>query len=96
MLRIQVPIDIGTVATSQSAVFALVTPMRVRDLLALAVLQALGKRAPAAARERNLASILAGLASRRYALKVDGRLYDDPESCVACSDTVTLRFFTQF
>jgi hypothetical protein len=94
MLHVQVPIDVGTAITSQNPVFALVTPMRVRELLELAVTQALGKRAPADKRERNLAQTVAGLASRRFAVDIDGKLYDDPEACVACSGTVTLRFFS--
>ena len=93
MLHVHVPIDIGTATTSQSPVFALATPMRVRELLQLAIEQALGKRAPADKRERNLATTLEGLVLRQFALDIDGRLYDDPDTCIVCSGTVTMRFF---
>lgn len=93
MLHVHVPIDIGTATTSQNLVFALATPMRVRDLLELAVVQALGKRAPAERRERHLETTLTGLALRKFSVDIDGRIFDDPEACVVCSGTVAMRFF---
>ena len=68
--------------------------MRVRELLELAIAQALGKRSPADRRQRNLATTLEGLVHKEFALDIDGRIYNDPEACIVCSGTVTMRFFS--
>ena len=93
MLRVAVPIDVSAVTRTASTAFALVTPLRVADLLTAAVIEALGPRAPEDKRERVVRSTIAGLASGTYVLDVDGRLYTDPDDVVVCSGTATLRFF---
>ena len=93
MLRVAVPIDVSAVARTASAAFALATPLRVRDLLTAAVVEALGPRAPQDKRERVVRSTLAGLAEATYVVEIDGRVYHDPDDVVVCSGTATLRFF---
>ncbi|HZO92777.1 MAG TPA: hypothetical protein VFB22_03330 [Candidatus Baltobacteraceae bacterium] len=93
MLRVAVPIDVSAVARTASAAFALATPLRVRDLLTAAVVEALGPRAPQDKRERVVRSTLAGLAEATYVVEIDGRVYDDPDEVVVCSGIATLRFF---
>ncbi|BDE05717.1 hypothetical protein WPS_09930 [Vulcanimicrobium alpinum] len=93
MLRVAVPIDVSAVTSTASAAFALATPLRVGDLLAAAVIEALGPRAPQDKRERVIRSTLAGLAGGEYVVEIDGRIYTDPHDVAVCSGTVTLRFF---
>ncbi|HTW85275.1 MAG TPA: hypothetical protein VMD91_14490 [Candidatus Sulfotelmatobacter sp.] len=93
MLRVAVPIDVTTVSCTASAAFALATPLRVGDLLAAAVVEALGPRAPADKRARVIASTLAGLRDRTFIVEIDGRTYTDPDDVAVCSGTVALRFF---
>ncbi|HEY0615385.1 MAG TPA: hypothetical protein VGC96_12115 [Candidatus Elarobacter sp.] len=95
MLRVAVPIDVTAVARTASAAFALATPLRVGDLVASAVIEALGPRAPQDKRERVVRSTLDGLRSGRYVVDVDGRSYTDPDDVVVCSGTATLRFFVR-
>lgn len=95
MLRVVVPIDVTAVSRTASTAFALVTPLRVGDLLASAVAEALGPRAPQDKRERVVRSTLASLAAGTYVVEVDGRVYTDPEDVVVCSGTATLRFFVR-
>ena len=95
MLRVAVPIDVSAVARTASAAFALATPLRVRDLLTAAVVEALGPRAPQDKRERVVRSTLAGLGEGTYVVEIDGRVYDDPDEVVVCSGTATLRFFVR-
>ncbi len=93
MLRVAVPIDVSAVSRTASAAFALATPLRVRDLLTAAVVEALGPRAPQDKRERAIRSTLAGLAESTFVVEIDGRVYDDPDEVVVCAGTATLRFF---
>ena len=93
MLRIAIPIDVSAVADSCSAAFALATPLRVGDLLAAAVVDALGRRAPQDKRDRMIRSTLDGLTGGRYVLEIDGRIYTHPDDVAVCSGTATLRFF---
>lgn len=95
MLQVQVPIDLGTIATTQSSAFALATPMRVRELLELAVPLALGRRSPADRRERVLRSALEGLDRGDFVIDIDGSIYNDPDSYLLCSGHVTMRFFSK-
>ena len=94
MIRVPVPIDLRMVSATTCTAFALVTPLRVDELLRLAVDEALGARAPEDKRERGLAATLDGLRAGKFVVDVDGRIYDRPECVVACAGTVTLRFFT--
>ena len=93
MLRVAVPIDVSAVARTASTAFALATPLRVADLLAAAVVEALGPRAPQDKRERVVTNTLDGLLSGAFVVEVDGRVYSDPEDVAVCSGTATLRFF---
>jgi len=93
MLRVAVPIDVSAVARTASAAFALATPLRVRDLVTAAIVEALGPRAPQDKRERVIRSTLTGLAQGTYLLEIDGRVYDGVDDVVVCSGTATLRFF---
>lgn len=93
MFRVAVPIDVSAVASTASTAFALVTPLRVADLVTAAVLEALGPRAPQDKRERVVGSTLDGLAQGTYVLEIDGRLYRHPEEVAVCSGTASLRFF---
>lgn len=93
MFRVTVPIDVSAVASTASAAFALATPLRVGDLVATAVLEALGPRAPQDKRERVLRSTIAGLVAGTYVVEIDGRVYTDPEDVAVCSGIAALRFF---
>lgn len=93
MIRVRVPLDIHAVAASGSGAFALGTPLRVRDVLSLAVREALGSRAPADKLARSLRATLLGLSSGRFAVDVNGRLFSDAESVVMCGPTADVRFF---
>ena len=93
MLRVAVPIDVSAVAAAASGAFALATPLRVGDLLAAAVVEALGPRAPQDKRERVIASTLAGLAGGSYVVEIDGRMYVHPDEVAVCAGTASLRFF---
>lgn len=91
----RIPLDLHTVATAGSAAFAFATPLRIRDLLALAVREAIGSRAPRDKFLRSMHRTLAGLAAGDFSVDVDGRTFVDAESVVVCEGTVQVRFFLQ-
>ena len=93
MLRVAVPIDVSAVSQAASTAFALATPLRVADLLAAAVIEALGPRAPQDKRERVVRSTLDGFGSGEFVVEIDGRMYDDLDDVAVCSGTAMLRFF---
>ena len=95
MIRVPVPIDLGTTLTAGASAFALATPIRVVTLLELAISRVLGGRAPADKRDRALRSTLAGMRAGTFQLHVDGRHIDDPERVIVCSGSATLRFFAR-
>ncbi len=95
MIRVSIPIDVGTIAATESSVFAHATPIRVDRLLALAVLEALGPRAPQDKRARAIRTTLAGFTAGLFTIEVDGRLFADPQGVVVCGNVATLRFFAQ-
>ena len=96
MIRVPVPIDLGTAVTAGASAFALVTPVRVATLLELAISRVLGRRAPADKRDRALRATLAGMRAGTFMLDVDGRHVDDPERIIVCSGgSATLRFFAR-
>ncbi len=72
------PLDIHAVASSGSGAFALATPLRVRDLISLAVREAIGLRAPQDKFARNLGTTLVGLSSGRYTVDINGRHFQRP------------------
>jgi hypothetical protein len=94
VIRVPIPIDVGTIAATASAAFALATPIRIDRLLALAVTEAMGMRAPADKRERGVSATLAGFAAGEFVVDVDGRIFRRPDEVVVCAGTATLRFFS--
>ncbi len=94
VIQVPVPIDVGTIAATASRVFALATPIRVDRLLALAVSEAMGARAPADKRARGVSTTLAGFAAGAFVVDVDGRIFRRPDETVVCSGVATLRFFS--
>ncbi len=95
MIRVSVPIDVRAVVETDSPAFALATPLRVDDLVALAVNEALGPRAPQDKRARALRATLGGLREGKFVVDVDGRTYQRAEDVVVCAGSVTLRFFIE-
>jgi hypothetical protein len=95
VIRVPVPIDLGTAVTAGATAFTFVTPIRVATLLELAIARALGRRAPAEKRDRTLRSTLAGLRAGTFLLHVDGQPVEDPDRVVVCSGSATLRFYTR-
>ncbi len=93
VIRVSIPIDVGTVAATASSAFAHATPIRVDRLLALAVGQACGARAPQDKRDRSIRAALDGFRAGKFMIDIDGRLFDRPEAIVVCSGSATLRFF---
>ena len=93
MIRVRVPLDLHAVATDGSAAFALATPLRVRDLLALAVREAIGYRAPCDKFARSVSRTLAGLAAGDFTVDIDGRSFADAEAVVVCEGIANVRFF---
>jgi hypothetical protein len=95
VIRVRVPLDLHTVANSGSGAFAMATPLRVRELIALAVREASGSLAPAEKFARNLRSTLQGLSSGRFRVDIDGRSFEDIDCTVVCGATADVRFFLQ-
>ena len=93
MISVRVPLDIHAVACSGSGAFALATPLRVRDLLSLAVRQVIGARAPQDKFARSLRTTLLGLSSGRFTVAIDGREFTDAEDVVVCGQVVSVSFF---
>ena len=93
VIRVRVPLDLHAVATDGSAAFALATPLRVRELIALAVREAIGARAPHDKFLRSMHRTLAGLAKGDFTVDVDGRQFADADVVVMCRGTASVRFF---
>ncbi len=93
MIRVKVPLDLRAVAVGGSGAFALATPLRVRDLIAYAVREAIGTRAPHDKFLRSIHRTLAGLAAGDFTIDVDGRTFADPEAVVVCERSADVRFF---
>ncbi len=93
MIRVRVPLDLHAVAADGSAAFALVTPLRVRELLALAVREAIGSRAPHDKFLRSVHRTLAGLAKGDFIVDINGRSFVDPDAVVVCEGSADVRFF---
>jgi hypothetical protein len=94
VIRVPVPIDVGTIAETASCAFALATPFRVERLLVLAVHEALGMRAPQDKRERAVRATLTGFTQGKFVVDIDGRIYDRPDAVVVCTGVAVLRFFS--
>jgi hypothetical protein len=93
MIRVTIPVDDRIIAAAGSDAFSFATPLRADQLIALAVDQALGARAPQDKRERMLRTVTASFSAGDFILDVDGRLIADPAVVVVCAKTATLRFF---
>ena len=89
----RVPLDLHAVASGGSVAFALVTPLRVRQLVALAVREAIGTRAPHDKFQRSMHRTLAGLASGDFTVDINGRHFADADAVVVCEDVAHVRFF---
>jgi hypothetical protein len=95
VIRVPVPIDFGTIEETASDVFAAATPLRVADLLALAVREALGTRAPIDKLERGIRATLAGFVAGEFIVDVDGRAFRQLDQVVLCAGVANLRFFAR-
>ena len=93
-IRVRVPLDLHAVSCNGSGAFALATPVRVRDLLSLAVREAIGAKAPADKFARSLRTTLLGLSTGRFTVDINGRLFSDADAVVVCGDTADVRFYT--
>lgn len=93
MIRVKVPLDLHAVAIGGAGTFALVTPLRVRDVLRFAVREAIGLRAPHDKFARSMHRTLAGLAEGDFIIDVDGRTFTDPDAVIVCERTADVRFF---
>ena len=95
MIRVRVPLDLHAVAAGGSVAFALATPLRVRELVALAVREAIGARAPHDKFQRSIVRTLAGLAAGDFTVDINGRHFADPDAVVVCEGTADIRFFAR-
>ena len=93
VIRVRVPLDLHAVSADGSAAFALATPLRVRELLALAVREAIGSRAPYDKFLRSVHRTLAGLAQGDFIVNINGRSFADADAVVVCESTADVRFF---
>jgi len=93
VIRVRVPLDLHAVGADGSAAFALATPLRVRELLALAVREAIGSRAPYDKFVRSVHRTLSGLADGAFIVDIDGRTFADADAVVVCEGTADVRFF---
>ena len=93
MIRVRVPLDLHSVSVDGSAAFALATPLRIRELLALAVREAIGSRAPSDKFLRSVHRTLAGLAAGDFIVDINGCTYADADAVVVCEGTADVRFF---
>jgi hypothetical protein len=93
MIRVKVPLDLHAVVLGGSGAFALATPLRIRDLLGLAVAEAIGRRAPHDKLSRSVHRTLTGLAAGDFTIDVNGRTFVDADAVVVCEGTADVRFF---
>jgi hypothetical protein len=93
MIRVRVPLDLHAVACNGSGAFALATPILVRDLVSLAVREAIGARAPQDKFARSLRTTLLGLSSGRFTVAIDGREFSDGDDVVVCDGVASVRFY---
>ena len=93
MIRVRVPLDVHAVACSGSGAFALATPVRVAELISLAVREAIGTRAPADKFARSLRTTLSGLQCGRFTVAIDGREYRSADEVVMCESIAHVGFY---
>ncbi|MBV9648380.1 MAG: hypothetical protein JO043_13000, partial [Candidatus Eremiobacteraeota bacterium] len=95
VIRVPVPVDFETIEATASDVFAAATPLRIGELLALAVREALGVRAPIDKLERGIRATLASFSAGEFLVDVDGRTFRRPNDIVMCAGYATLRFYAR-
>lgn len=93
MIRLPVPIDVGTIAATGCSAFAAATPLRVDSLVGLVVHQVLGMRTPRENFDRAVRATLAGMRAGHFFLEINGRRFYRPEGVVVASGTLAVRFF---
>jgi hypothetical protein len=93
VVRVNVPLDLSVVASTACTAFALATPLRIDELVALAVKEAQGARAPLDKIRRCIRATLAGLYAGSFWVDVDGRTFGDPRAVVMCERWAHVRFF---
>ena len=93
VVRVNVPLDLSVVRSTACAAFALATPMRIEEIVALAVREAQGARAPVDKIKRCIRTTLAGFYAGNFAVDVDGRAFCDPRAVVMCERWANVRFF---
>ena len=93
VIRVRVPLDLHAVASGGSVAFALATPLRVRELVGLAVREAIGARAPKDKYQRSMIRTLAGLAAGDFTVDINGRHFADADAVVVCEGTADVRFY---
>ena len=93
MIRVKVPLDLHAVATGGSFAFALATPLRVHQLIEMAVREAIGARAPHDKFLRSIHRTLAGLRAGDFIVDINGRTFADPDTVVVCEGIANVRFF---
>ena len=81
------------VASTACTAFALATPLRIEELVALAVREAQGAKAPLDKIKRCIGATLSGLRSGSFLVDVDGRMFGDPRAVVMCERWANVRFF---
>lgn len=89
----RVPLDLHAVACAGSTAFALATPLRVRELLALAVREAIGSKAPRDKFQRSMVRTLTGLAKGDFTVDINGRAFADGDAVIVCEGVAHVRFF---
>jgi hypothetical protein len=93
VIRIRVPLDLHAVATDGATAFALATPLRVRELLAMAVREAIGALAPHDKFLRSVRRTMTGFERGDFSVTVDGREVRDPDDVLVCEGCADVRFF---
>lgn len=67
--------------------------MRIEQLVALAVREAQGVRAPADKVARSIAATLRSLYAGAFTVDVNGRTFSNPSEVVVCQGSADVRFF---
>ncbi|MBV8689860.1 MAG: hypothetical protein JOZ59_07135 [Candidatus Eremiobacteraeota bacterium] len=93
MVRVNVPLDLSVVRSTACAAFALATPLRIDQIIALAVREAQGAKAPVDRIARCIRTTLAGFYAGHFFVDVDGRAFGDPRAVVMCERWANVRFF---
>ena len=93
VVRVNVPLDLSVVRSTACAVFALATPMRIDQIVALAVREAQGAKAPVDKIKRCIRATLAGFYAGHFFVDVNGRTFRDPRTVVMCERWANVRFF---